>query len=290
MKTLLCALACFSSAASFAQGDSLFVDSVKRFAAMEFGVTWSGFYYTEWLPDADGPYGYLYVSDSAAVRAPAGFSGSFIFTGSDEAYSARAAAEYQARGYHTLPYRTFANSATQLSRTLLSYPRSEIVFIVAHELTHNFLIQEKIPLPYQFEEALCDVIGTACAFRFSARYHSLDTTALRTQTTRNEAIYRQVNQYTERISRNPQAVRSLNRSCDSAIHALLHGADSFQKTRFDYPVNNAYLLRNSLYAKHYFLLKAILERADGIAGLLRIIRAAPHEVAACNDYLNACLR
>ena len=101
----------------------------------------------------------------------------------------------------------------------------------------------------------------------------------------NEKLYKCMNSFISRINSNPEKARQLDKKCNKRIHSILESANTFQRDRFNYEVNNAYLVKNQYYSKNYFLLKKILRKQKSIKGLLEIMKHLPERVEDCVIYL-----
>ena len=101
----------------------------------------------------------------------------------------------------------------------------------------------------------------------------------------NERLYKRINSTIEKINGHPSETIKINAKCSRKINAILKSSDAFQKDRFNYEVNNAYLLKNSFYSVHYFLLKKVLHTQKSIRKLLEVIKHLPENPDDCIKYL-----
>jgi hypothetical protein len=164
-----------------------------------------------------------------------------------------------ARGYHALVYKTAGMSNTLLSPKLLSYPAEAIAFIVFHESVHQNLIKLGGPIPYSYEEALCDVIANTACVRFAEKTKMFDYHAAVKQQEIFERAYAFLNKERAMLdTMQPQGKPSLYKSCTDIIQSLTADGNQFQKDRLNYEVNNAYFLRIADYALNYFKIKKIV--------------------------------
>lgn len=210
-------------------------------------------FYTRWENKSEKTY-YLYISKSDTVSKPQGIP-FFLFFGSEKYKADSAENVYKQMGYSTLIYATAGNSSALLSKPLLAYPPHSIAFIAFHELTHRYKTKTRSRLSYNFEEAACDIIGNYVSISFFKWFSDIHPefkpyidSAL-TQTEINENIYTIIN---NTISGNIS-----NQRAEKHIEPLRSAFNPFQKDRFGYPINNAFLLRTSYYGKNYFLLKGV---------------------------------
>lgn len=271
---------------AFSSGnDSLvYIDEVKRFVYNETGYNLNGDFFSKWTNE-EKPYIYLYVSLSDSVKRPAEFNSTYIFCGTDTDLANKEETKFVRKGYHTFCYKTSANSDGLLNKRLLSYSKDAIAFIIFHEFTHNYLVQKNIKIPYEFNEALCDVVGNYGALKYSTATQHLDLASVKNQIKSNEKIYKCLNKAISNINKNPEKTIVLNAKCQKAIHDIMKTANLFQKDRFDYPVNNAYLLKNEYYCKHYFLLKKVFLKQKTLRAFLEFMKSLPEKSSDCEKYL-----
>jgi hypothetical protein len=269
---------------SAADYDSLYIADVKKFAFREIGVELKGELFTRWN-ESESPYFYVYVSLSDRVESPKEFTSSFIFCRNNPDSAEQVAALYTAKGYQAFCYKTYANSGTALTKKFLSYPDENKSFIVFHELIHNYIRQEKISIPYEFNEALSDVIGNYGTLNFSRETGKTDAARAELQIQSNEKIYQCMNRFIQKINHKPSHREKYYKRCREIIHDALDQGTAFQIDRFDFPVNNAYLLKNLYYCKNYFLLKKVLLKQKTILEFLEIMKHLPANSEECTRYL-----
>jgi len=262
----------FLTTTAFAQSTNLFREA-KDFIYTKANYELKKSFFEDTV--ADSPYIYLYVSEKSAVAKPPGLSGNFLFFGHNIDSAGKAAAKYDSSGFDTFIYKTNGNSKATINATLLSYEPEAIVFIIFHEYVHNYLRELKIKIPYDFEEALCDVAGNYLTVEFFRqgrnRKNSMD------QVKFNEKIYKQINKLSLTIN-NSRKSKSV---AEKKILSYAKKGNAFQQDRFDYSVNNAYLLKNQFYSKQYFTLRRIYLNQRNFAAFLREIANLPvHEEEA----------
>jgi hypothetical protein len=262
----------------------LFIDEVKSFAFAEFGFELKGDLYCNWS-DEDGPFFYIYISRQDSILKPKDFDGDFIYCKTNESYATAVEESYRRMAYDTFRYRAYANSATLINRRFLSYSKDAIAFIVLHELTHNYIRQKKMNMPYEFNEALCDVIGNYGAWKFAQSNKNIDTTGFKIQIKVNEDIYKCLNFTISGINTDPSNSAFKHKVCTEMLSKILSNGNSFQKDRFDHPVNNAYLLKNEYYCKNYFLLKKVFLKQGSIKDFLRVMELLPERNEEQESYL-----
>ena len=251
--------------------DSLFIADCKKFIYKELGTELDSSYFTK-RNYLDKPYIYIYVSRPDMVAAPED-NGPFT-TASDDAESLRKTSEMEKKGLQTMCYKTNANASTHMNNLFLAYPHEAIAFIMFHELTHNYQSYRHLSLPYEFNEAISDVIGNYGALKYAEETSKVDLKAVKHQLKTNEKIYACINLTTDKVNRNQAKQKIYHEKCYKTIRKILKHGNQFQKDRFDYTVNNAYLLRYSNYCKNYFLLKDVLMKEGSIKGLLEEMKHA----------------
>ncbi|MBP6334995.1 MAG: hypothetical protein KA444_05930 [Bacteroidia bacterium] len=262
----------------------LFIEDLKSFIYAEAGYELKESFYTEWSNE-EKPYVYLYVSLSDSVKRPQEFKSSFIYYQTDEDSAKMKEQSYQRKGYHTFIYKTYANSAAQLNSNLIAYSKDAIAFIVFHEYIHNYLSERKIKIFYEFEEALCDVVGNYGALMYAQTRQKASLDSIQQQIESNEKIYKYMNQTVSMNNRNHVQVIEENEKCTKKVREILGNANLFQKDRFNYNVNNAFLLKNEYYSKNYFLLKDVFLKQKTLKAFLEVVEKMPDNSADCERYL-----
>jgi hypothetical protein len=273
--------------------DNLFIENLKSYVFKEFNLTLEGEFYTTWAKDNE-PEIVFFISLSGKIQVPPDLFYSYSNSDVQDVLKVRIIeTEYRKKGYSTFIYKTYATGKTYLNERFVSYPCEEITFIAFHELLHHYFFQQKIYIPYEFVEAACDVVGNygTLNYSMSGMTDKVRISKVQKQTLLNESIYKLFNFYIDSInqSRKQEEVKYLCGRCNISLHKLLTDADDFQKDRFDYTVNNAFLLKNSNYCVEYFLLKRVLFKAGSIKNFLEIIKGIPHEIPWGEKYLEKYL-
>jgi len=274
----------FASANAHGSNDSLFISDLKKFAFSETGYELKGDFYITYAKQ-DNPYIWLVAARPGKIGRFNDSTSRLAYAGYDEDVAKSRENEMKEKGYQTFPYKTYGNAAAQLSTGLLSYPGEAQSFIVFHELTHNTLAELHIRMPYEFNEALSDVIGNYGTLDYAEAEGKVDAKAAKNQVRVNEKLYKHFNTYIEKINKHPEKGKSYHESCGKKVHHLLKKANAFQKDRFNYTVNNAYLLKNRNYCMEYFLLKRVLIKQKTIQKLLEVMKTLPDGVEECEKYL-----
>lgn len=225
------------------QSAHLIIDSLHLMPAKEF--------YTQTVPD-DSAYTYVYVSsrDSVARRSP----GRFYYYGTDPALGRAKADSFSKIGYDVMVYLTAGTSASVINKHLLSYDPLSISFIMLHEAMHLHVVRAGLKITYDYEECIGDVVGNAYLKYLFPRSQQK---AIKRFVKCNEKVYRKINKCLKgRISK---------AKCEEKIYDITNTlGTSFQKERYQYPVNNAYLLRFRDYTLHYFKLRRKFRRGNTI--------------------------
>lgn len=234
------------------------IDSIKLYCRKVLNMQLGSQFYTNW-ERLDGFLHYLYVSKKDEVGVPDGLE-EFFYFGVDRRAAYQAAQDFQLKGYHTLVYRTAGTSATLLNKALMSYSMDAIALIVFHEALHVHIRNKDIEIPLSIEEAAADVL----AKYVSKNYQKLDSKIKRRSLKRTikimERIYKTINSSIEDLAQKSHHQKWIYNRCYKRIKRALKKANTYQKTRFSYKVNNAYFVRNSYYCQYYFELEKVFKR------------------------------
>ena len=290
MKKWLAILYIFSALSSFGQKafflkpnakeaadpDSLFIAAVKKYFFKETGLELSGNLYTNRKANENPSY-VLYVSEPDTVQCNALHSTwKYPFEYHDtEEQADWMKNQWRMKGYQAFVYKTYATSSTLLTNRFLSYSNEEKCFIIFHELMHNYIDQSKMKVPYDINEALSDVVGNYGSLNYTRFNLKTDLSTVYSQIDLTEKIYECLNNCIFKINKHTQNVSELHSNCSIELQALLKDANSFYQDRFNYPVNNGYLLKNSSYCRNYFLLKRVLLKQGSIMKVIEIIKTIP---------------
>lgn len=290
IKTILLLLLSLSNnILNAADKDSLRIADIKRFIYKQFGTDLNSNLYTKY-DEENKPIRLIYVSlaDKVKVAPGLGDDVSYVPNGiyvRDENAAQNKINRYEAMGYHTFYYKTFGCGNCDLTERFLSYPDEAKSFILYHELTHNFIFHEHLKIPYEFNEALADVMGNYGTLEYAGNTLNIDISLAKRQIELNENIYRYLNLYIDKINKHPRKAVKLDSRCEKKIKPLINKGNLYQKDRFDYKVNNAYLLKNQNYSKYYFLIKKVYLKQGTIRKLLEIMKAAPENSDDIEKYL-----
>ncbi len=209
-------------------------------------------FYTEWqIPEQQNTY--LYTSRSDSILLPDHFP-AFEFFGTDTLAARIKADSLSNVGFDELIYRTSGTSAVRLTHYMLYYPPEAIVFIVLHEMAHVHRQQAKLEIPYAAEESFGDFLGNVAGEYFVQKYHPEFLKEFQLQRKIHENLYALFIKAESRLQgRTGIAKNSINAQSQVHLNNLLLSANAFQCDRFDYKMNNAYLLRNRFYYRWYNL-------------------------------------
>ena len=256
---------CFSKAQGQVKYDSLYIDSVKKFILKEFKGRMRGNQYTQWDNDTAPNY-YIYFSKTQQVAWP-----------------------YRIAKSNFTTFYYCGHSVTRLNKRFAGYAKDAQCFIMFHELMHNYLEGYNTKLPYEFNEAVGDVLGSYGSLEFSKFLSQEEGKEFKKQIEINEGLYQCFNECIAGINSDSSHPDKYWIICRSKINSYLPFMNSFQKDRFNWPVNNAYLLKNSNYCKNYFLLRDVFLKQKSVAAFLKIIKKLPSDPDKCRKVLNGYL-
>lgn len=189
-------------------------------------------------------YCYVYAWDVKNNKSP--LDGAFQYFGTDEKKAKKFRRKMRRTGYETMLYKTAGTSAAEITSRMLDYSPSSIRFIILHESVHRHRGNNNLPLPYVFEEALCDLVANMY----------LPDGDTETDFTKPAKIVMTNGKVGELINKAASGEMSL-KECNKQMRKALKGADMFQRDRYNYKVNRAYLERYSSYCRHYVLLQKV---------------------------------
>ena len=159
-----------------------------------------------------------------------------------------------------------------------------------HEFFHHYNEKSNLAIPYEFEEAIGDVIGNYGTIEFIQLYFTKDVESSIVQKNQIESIYKIINKTSDLINATSKNVRALNRKCQKRIQKVLKSGDLFQHDRFSYDVNNAFLLKNRYYSEKYFLLKKVFMHGGGtVEDFIKIVTNGPKDSGNFESYLKRIL-
>lgn len=236
------------------------IDGIKLYCRKALGMELGSRFYTSW-ENTDGFLHYLYVSKKEEVVVPDGVE-EFFYFGTDRKAAYQAAQDFQLKGYHTLVYRTAGTSATLLNKALMSYTMDAIALIVFHEALHVHIRNKDKEIPLSIEEAAADVLAKYVAKDYQKLDNQIRRRSLKRTIRIMERIYKTINSSIKDLKEHNNDKKWVYNRCYKRIKRALRKANIYQKTRFSYPVNNAFFVRNSYYCKYYFELEKLYKRLD----------------------------
>lgn len=236
------------------------IDTIKSYCRKEINMQLGAYFYTQWEIQ-QGMLHFVYVSEADCVNVPTGMR-DFMYFGTDAKAAWLAADNLQAKGLHTMVYLSAGTSATRLNETLMSYPMDAIALIVFHEALHVHFRLKGVKIPLAIEEAASDVLSRYVTRDFQKSTKSISRKDLKRTTRIMEYIYRVINKSIEDLVCHSTQQTIIYNKCYKKIQRALRKSNNYQKKRFSYAVNNAFLIRNSFYSQYYFLLKDLYKRLD----------------------------
>lgn len=263
------------------------IDDIKKYCRNELGMTLGSQFYTEWEA-RDGLLQYVYVSEKNKIAVPKGLNEYYYF-GTDRSAALRMATEFDAKGFHTLVYQTAGTSATLLNKALMSYSLEAIAVIVFHEALHVHLRLQNKNIPLAIEEAAADVFAKQITVQYLRQQKVIKKKPLKQILKTMERIYKTINMGQDKIEENTSSSPKVYSSCQQKIKKALKKGDVYQKTRFTYPINNAYFVRNSYYCEHYFTLDKLYAKVGNTKDFVNFISGLPNSLDTCLMMVNSKL-
>lgn len=247
-------------------------DKLRAFITAQTGIALDESFYSQWAP---GYQYYVYVSLNNAVERPEN-EPYYRFFGSNAERAMAVKAEYDAKGFDTLLYKTAATSAAKIFSPLEFYPAHCLSFIGLHEAHHiHHRSKNEKNIPYSFEEAAGDVLGNYLSIAFSRQYPELvSEKAARHQIKVNEDLYRHIIKTRKLLDKHKSADRVMKK-LENYIADKLKNEDNFKKDRFVYPVNYAFFIRYGYYTANYFLLTALYHKLGDAKAFIAFLDTLP---------------
>ncbi|WP_405207163.1 hypothetical protein [Aquimarina sp. LLG6339-5] len=176
---------------------------------------------------------------------------------------------------NSLLYETYGTSGTQLSKHLLSYSDESIAFIAFHEATHQH-IRSKAKIPYSIVESVCDVVGNYGTLNLFSENKKFSKRKAKKQIQQIESIAFKIN----RLINNTELELD-NSKLTKEIEKLNKKKNKFKIERYDYEINNAYLIRNKSYTQYYFKLKSLFTLIGDLKEFIEFINNLPKNESEC---------
>ena len=227
-------------------------------------------FYTR-FSENDSMFSYVYVSRKDTISKVT--DGAFIYFGNHPNEAKIKADSFDKAGFDVMVYHTAGTSGALIGKRLLEYEDISIAFIMIHEAMHRHIANSHSTIPYEFEESIGDLIANSfCGWFSGASVKVYFDFAFR-----NEEIYILINRCSKgKLSKE---------KCDKKIKSQLNEATLFQKDRFDYTVNNAFLLRNSFYTKRYFQLRELYQEIKKPKLFIDEMMKLPADLKECNEMI-----
>src|SRR5687768_7114097 len=194
-RTIFSILIFVSLDAGATNNDSIFINSVKSFIVARTGFRLDVTFYGYWS-NSEKPYITLFMSKNDTIKSSEKYP--YILFGIEEDRAKKRALRYEAQGHQTFIYKTYANAEAAINQRFISYSNESKCFIMLHESIHHYVRDLRLGIPYEFEEALGDVIGHYGAIEFFMMYDKSLVKNAKNQRLRNEKIYKAINKTTVR--------------------------------------------------------------------------------------------
>lgn len=273
----LAALACRPDVFLFSESDHLkMIRELEEFAEHELGLRLKRKFYRKWLP-VEQQLTYVYVSRPDSILLPPG-KANFNYFGTDTLKAKEFAQSENEHGFDTMIYHTSGTSATKLTHHLLNYPPEAVMFIVLHEMAHVNREKRKLKIPYPAEESFGDFLGNYASEAFAKKYYPQHIDRIIKQRKIQEEIYfllKKAEKQTQGISAELKNKRYSE--VNSAMQELIKDANEFQKDRYNYPVNHAYILRNRYYYKWHDEFSKIYKKGNSLPEMVKLYNSLPEQ-------------
>lgn len=245
--------------------DVAFFDKLKKFFSKEIRFELKDDLYSKYMNIPDTDY-LIIISLPDKVEMPEQYKPGvfekrnyldrpYLFCGKDKDNFKKIESECIEKGYHTSCCNSTLSSKAYITEELTSLSEENKVHVVFHELMHNYIRQKKIRLQYNYEEALCEVIGNYFTLKFSMTNNDIDTEIVKKEISKCENFYQCINYYVSEINNGHKNVDSLNNECEKEIASIFENTDFSEKMKCGDYANNAYLLFLNSYSEKYFVLK-----------------------------------
>ena len=271
----LAALACQPDVFIYNEKEHLrMIRELEDFAEDELGLRLHRKFYRKWLP-VEQQLTYVYVSRPDSILLPPGRS-NFNYFGTDTLKASEFARAQTDEGFDTMVYKTSGTSATKLTHHLLNYPSEAVMFVVLHEMAHVHRDKQKLTIPYPAEESFGDFLGNYASEEFARLKYPQVVQYIEKQRKIQEEIY-ELLKTTETQTQGIEAGEKSRyyKNVSSGMQELIKDANAFQRDRYNYPVNHAYILRNRFYYKWYFEFKNIHKKGTTLPEMVKLYDTLP---------------
>ena len=272
------------------------LDAVRQFIKEELQLYIGKDFYTEWKEDPKRKHVILYLSRADRVMLPKEFEETrkgklpyLTFSANLKKANYYAKVAEKQKGQHALVYQTAGTSSSRINNRLLSYELEAIAFTALHEATHRHIRYHRFgEVPYPIEEAACDLIGNYGLMGFQERYGLLNPLKMDAQLNLHERLHALMNELKDQVD---QVVggkaQDIYERGERELKLLIRQGGKFVKDRYNYPVNNALLLRNTFYAGNYFLLKDLLMKKGDLKSFMDFIISLPKDLEQAKSQIEA---
>jgi len=277
------------------------IQRIREMADM-LGMNIGNDFYSKWNEEKNSFYYCLYVSMPDKINMPTFDENGQLITNNEMgvicssyndalSYLIELQKKYEVRGSHTMLYKTAGVANTRLNTILLNYPLETISFIAFHEATHRHIRSWANYMPYIFEEACADVIGTHATIELAKQYpnyFSLQTAKnqLECMEEIDNCIISATKKYENKDFESPE---KLYTNCHDEILKHFPKNNQFFIDRYDYAINNAYFLRYKNYTHYYFLLNKALHKM-GLNEFIPFINLLPTDEQHVKELLEIVCR
>jgi hypothetical protein len=233
------------------------INRVRTYLVDSLGLEIGNHFYTRFF-ETEGMFSYVYISRRDSIKKTT--RDPFIYFGTDTVQAQIKANNARVNGFDVMLYKTAGTSEAFLNKRLLEYDDISLIFVLVHEAIHRHKQNTNSKLPYEYEEALCDVVANAYCGQLSNVKNKVYKRFIKA----NKQIYRVINSC---IKGETSKIE-----CERKIKKKLNQKTLFLNDRFNFSVNNAFLLRYSDYAGHYFELEKRFEKSTNkITGVKRFM-------------------
>lgn len=153
--------------------------------------------------------------------------------------------------FDTLLYKVHASNPRGLSKHLLNFSPEEIIPVLFHEIFHSCMRKISPRHTIYGEESFAEAFSYFLGIEFSKLDNRLNTDLLIESEYAFENISLFIRQCVDEVEKgkvNDKFYRDSERIC----RKIMTNLDDYQKQRFDYPFNNAFLLRYKKYCYDYY--------------------------------------
>ncbi len=161
-------------------------------------------------------------------------------------------------------YRTYGSRATLLTNRVLSYPLHSFVHLATHEALHVHRAQNKRKIPYALEEALAEFIASNGIVQFCEKYATHALSAAKSYRDVTENIARAINNLVDMVHKenhfDMHSHKPYSNLCKHIEDLVKRARNTCLRDRFEFKVNNAFLIRYRDYYKFYFLIQEIYNK------------------------------